>query len=87
MKKILRFTASWCGPCETLTFRLANIKFSIPMETIDIDQHPDKATQYNVKTVPTLIIIDEDKEVDRIIGLHTASVIQKWVRVHVEERK
>jgi len=41
MKKILRFTASWCGPCKTLAKTLESVETNIPIEVIDVDVHND----------------------------------------------
>ena len=54
MKKILRFTASWCQPCKGLEMNLNSAKLEVPVEVIDIDEDEDLATQWQIRSVPTL---------------------------------
>jgi thioredoxin 1 len=68
MKKILRFTASWCGPCKMLSKTLEQIKTDVPIEVIDIDENSELATEYNIRSVPTLVIVKDEKEIKRLVG-------------------
>jgi thioredoxin 1 len=79
MKKILRFTASWCGPCKSLAKTLEEINTNVPVEVIDIDVHSDIAVEYGIRSVPTLVMLDENIEVDRIIGLKRKEELEKWI--------
>ena len=73
MKKVLRFTASWCGPCKVLATTLEDVKTSIPIEVIDIDEKQDIAIEYGVRGVPTLVMLDENVEVKRQSGVKKQS--------------
>ena len=80
MKRILRFTASWCQPCKTLAKNLEtvnNVK-SIPIEVIDIDVNSDIATDYGIRSVPTLIMLEGNNEIKRITGVKTVNELQAW---------
>jgi thioredoxin 1 len=68
MKKVLKFEASWCEPCKMLTRTLSHITTDIPIEVVDIDQNRDIAIKYGVRGVPTLIMLEDDKEVRRKVG-------------------
>ena len=68
---ILQFSASWCGPCKALskTFENNSDKLDgVKRYYVDLDQHQDLATQHNVRSVPTLILFKDGKEVKRLIG-------------------
>ena len=68
---ILQFSASWCGPCKALskTFENNSDKLDgVKRHYVDLDQHQDLATQHNVRSVPTLILFKDGKEVKRLIG-------------------
>ena len=84
MKRILRFTASWCGPCQGLAKGLAmNLEtagLDLPIEVIDIDVHPDVAQEYGVRSVPTLVMLDENTEIKRLIGSRTVNQLQEWAQ-------
>lgn len=77
MKKILRFTASWCQPCKALAKNLEDAKLDIPIEVIDIDVHDDVAIDHGIRSVPTLILKDGTTE-KRLVGVHTYQQIRDW---------
>ena len=79
MKKILRFTASWCGPCKGLAMTLANIETNIPIEVVDIDVHSEIATEYGIRSVPTLVMLDGDIEMKRMTGAQPENVMKEWI--------
>lgn len=69
--KVLKFEASWCGPCKALTkvINEAQSKITTEIEVCDIDAMPELATQYGVRGVPTMIMLDDEgKEVKRKVG-------------------
>ena len=78
--KILRFTASWCQPCNSLAKNLEEAKLNIPVEVIDLDVHNDLAIEYGIRSVPTLVLIDENIEVKRSIGTKTIEQLKEWAR-------
>jgi thioredoxin 1 len=80
MKRILRFTASWCGPCQGLAMNLETASLNLPIEVIDIDIHNDIAQEYGVRSVPTLVMLDENTEIKRLIGSKTVNQLQEWAQ-------
>jgi thioredoxin 1 len=76
--KILRFTASWCQPCKALAKNLEEAKLNIPIEVVDIDVHTEIASDYGIRSVPTLILIDENIEVKRVVGAKTIEQLREW---------
>ncbi len=78
MKRILRFTASWCGPCKALASNLEKTNIEIPIEVIDIDEKSEIASEFNIRGVPTLIMLDENIEVKRLVGSKTVNELQAW---------
>ena len=79
--KILRFTASWCGPCKTLAKNLEESNLSVPIEVIDIDVQSDIAVEYGIRGVPTLILLDENIEVKRLVGSKTVTELKEWATI------
>lgn len=80
MKTIKRFTASWCQPCRGLAMMLNSIEISTPIEVIDIDEQSDVAMQYGIRSVPTLIMFENDVEIKRISGNFASSTsLQEWI--------
>ena len=79
MKKVLRFTASWCQPCKGLAMNLASVETEVPIEVIDIDYQPDLTKQYMVRGVPTLVMLEDDKEIRRFSGMKSTKELQEWI--------
>ena len=66
--RLLKFEASWCGPCKNLTKTMESIDFPYPVEVIDVDQNTDAAVEYGIRSVPHLILLDENNNIVRRIG-------------------
>jgi thioredoxin 1 len=79
MRKILRFTASWCQPCKNLAKQLEEIDTGLPIEVIDIDVDTELAMDYGIRSVPTLVIVEENVEVKRMTGLVTKEILKNWI--------
>jgi thioredoxin 1 len=81
MKRILRFTASWCGPCKTLAENLERAQLKVPIEVIDIDVHEDIANEYGIRSVPCLIMLDGNNEIKRMVGSKPAGQLREWATI------
>lgn len=69
--KTLKFYATWCGPCKAMSMVVESAKDKLPMpvEDIDIDEQFEIARKYNVRSVPTLVVVDDSgTEVKRAVG-------------------
>jgi thioredoxin 1 len=79
MKKVLRFTASWCGPCKMLAKNLESVNTGVPIEVVDIDVFPEVATDYGIRGVPTLVMIEDDRETKRLVGMKSLKELEDWI--------
>jgi thioredoxin 1 len=80
MNKVLRFTATWCGPCKMLSESLSRIETTVPIDVIDVDEQPVLAAKYGIRSVPTLVMVDEDGNATKTLtGNQTAEVLRKWL--------
>jgi len=80
MKKIYKFSATWCGPCKMLSKTLAAIESPIEIEEVDINTNPELTQEYRVRGVPTLVLVEDDKEVKRKVGVMTAEEFLQWAK-------
>lgn len=74
MRHILYFTAEWCNPCkkvrpivEELNRESADTRFQI----IDADSEIDIVKSFEVRSIPTFILIEDGKEIKRLSGAQT----------------
>jgi thioredoxin 1 len=58
---------------------LKDIDTNLPIEVIDIDDQSDLAVEYGIRSVPTLVMIDENIEVRRMVGLMTKEKLKNWI--------
>ena len=75
MKKFIYFTAPWCGPCQAYGPIISQL--TAPVSKVDIDETRDLALQYNVKSVPTTILLKDGVEVWRNVGITTLQTLQQ----------
>jgi thioredoxin 1 len=66
--EVLKFSASWCGPCRVLSNILQGVK---GITNIDIDTNMETARKYNVRQVPTMVFLKDGEEVHRVSGTIT----------------
>lgn len=67
---LVDFWATWCGPCMRqgpIVEALAEEGYAVGK--VDVDQEPGLAQQFQVMSIPTLIIFKEGREVNRLVGL------------------
>jgi thioredoxin 1 len=74
MIQVKKFYAEWCGPCKVLTPLMENVKTkftNVQFENVDIDSQFEVAQKYFVRSVPTVIIEKNGKEVQRFVGVQS----------------
>ena len=80
MKKIIRFTASWCSPCKAMASILEEINTNIPIEVVDIDAHQDVAIEYGIRGVPTLVKVDNNGNITgRMVGVKAKNLVEEFI--------
>jgi thioredoxin 1 len=79
MKKVVRFTASWCGPCKMLAKTLEEVNSKLPIEVVDIDVHPEVAAEFGIRSVPTLVIVEDNIPSKRIVGNKTKQELEAFI--------
>lgn len=75
--KVIKFSASWCGPCRVLESNLKDFD-KCEIKRYDVDEaDEDLLVKYGIRNVPTTIIVDENgKELHRFIGLFKVSDLE-----------
>ena len=69
---IIDFWASWCGPCRALAPTIQELADEyagkVFVGKLDVDENPSTAERFQVFSIPTVLIMKDGKEVDRIVG-------------------
>lgn len=74
MIEVKKFYADWCGPCKMLTPIMENVKSkfnNIKFENVDVDKDFEIAQKYSIRSVPTVVVEIDGKEVQRFAGLQS----------------
>ncbi|MCJ8499293.1 thioredoxin family protein [Desulfatitalea alkaliphila] len=79
---LVEFYSKTCGPCKMLAFVLRDIDKTLPdfkMYTIDYDENQELKERLGVKGFPTILLMKDGREMDRLAGLKQKPVIKKAI--------
>jgi len=82
MIKIIYFGADWCAPCKRMKPILEEFSeehSDIFVVKVDVDEDPDYPSEFNVVSVPTTVVMNDNKEVTRKQGAMTKEALKKLV--------
>jgi thioredoxin 1 len=82
---LVDFYADWCGPCRALApilEQLAQEAQGVRIVKVNVDQAPNLAAQYRVSAIPTLILFNQGKPVQRMTGLMTKEELKRALAVN-----
>ncbi|ESU23684.1 thioredoxin [Flavobacterium enshiense DK69] len=83
---LIDFFATWCGPCQTLSPILKQVKDdlgeNVSVIKIDIDKNPTVAAQFQVRSVPTMLLFKDGKQLWRQSGILSKKDLVSIIRQH-----
>ena len=83
---LVDFWAVWCAPCRMIApivEELATEKEgTLKVAKVDVDNNPNSAVQYGIRSIPTLLIFNDGKVSDQLIGaLPKAKLVERVQKV------
>ena len=80
---LIDFWAEWCGPCKMLTPIINQLseemQDTIKIVKMNIDENPDSPSTLGIRSIPTLMIFKNGKQVASKVGVHSKNTLEKWI--------
>lgn len=82
MRHILYFTAEWCNPCKRTRPIAEELDRDnvIKFQFIDADDNGDLCKKFEIKAIPTFVLMEDGQEINRMNGAKTREQIEEFIR-------
>ncbi len=80
---VVDFWAEWCGPCKMIAPSLeeisAELAGKVKIAKLNIDENPELAAQFGVRSIPTLMIFKGGEVADMKVGAAPKTALSHWI--------
>ena len=86
MRAVYYFTADWCNPCKKVKPIVEEINKDsiVKFQMIDVDSEIELAKRFEIMSVPTFILMDDGKEVARLIGAQNKESLLDFIKTGLD---
>lgn len=81
---VVDFWAEWCGPCRMIAPSLEEIseemKGKVKVTKLNIDENPDLAAQFGVRSIPTLLLFKNGQPASMAVGARPKGALTDWIK-------
>ncbi len=86
---LLDMWAEWCGPCRTIAPVIeqlaAELAGRVRVAKLNIDQNPRTTARFGVRSIPTLLVLKNGREIDRLVGMLPKQEILRRLQASIQE--
>ena len=75
------FWAEWCGPCRAVAPMLEELaaETGVTLMKVNVDENPELAARYNIRSIPTILFVEDGEVVDQVVGAAPKAVFQNII--------
>ena len=85
---LIDFWAPWCGPCKlmipVLNELAADLKGKVTIGKVNVDEVKGTAAKFKIKSIPTLVLLKDGKEIQRFVGVKTKEQLKKDIEKYLK---